>query len=244
MLPSASFNITTNGGNPVTTGSPNFTLDGTIPISAATVRIEGLSAAPQWTTTSSFRFNLTLVNQNNTLKVQTLDDDGNVTDERIFSVTYTNGIPNGVDFTTGAIPQSPPYTVQFFDASTAPNVSGWTWDFGDGGVSSVQNPQHTFATWGTFDVQLEIQATGGPFSITKPVDVGVPIPSDFDQDGDVDLSDFGMMQTCLTAPGEPQLDPACQAMRLDIDQDVDQDDLALFLSCISGAGIPAAPNCP
>lgn len=44
-------------------------------------------------------------------------------------------------------------TVQFIDStSNVPN--SWTWDFGDGGSSSLQSPAHTYAASGTYTVSL------------------------------------------------------------------------------------------
>lgn len=43
-------------------------------------------------------------------------------------------------------------TVQFTDAS--PNATSWSWDFGDGNTSSVQNPLHTYAADGVYTVTL------------------------------------------------------------------------------------------
>mgnify|MGYP002622624720 CR=1 FL=1 len=69
------------------------------------------------------------------------------------------------------------------------------------------------------------------------------VQADFDSDGDVDQSDFGKFQACLTGPGVPQLDPACEPMRLDLDNDVDMEDFGIFQACITGANNPADLNC-
>ena len=69
------------------------------------------------------------------------------------------------------------------------------------------------------------------------------IPGDLDHDGDVDQEDFGLFQACLTGPGEPQQDPACQDARLDTDVDVDQDDFGLFQLCITSPNQAANPTC-
>lgn len=42
--------------------------------------------------------------------------------------------------------------VDFTDAST--NVDAWSWDFGDGNTSTLQNPTHTYAVDGTYNVCL------------------------------------------------------------------------------------------
>ena len=34
------------------------------------------------------------------------------------------------------------------------SVDGWEWDFGDSGTSTQQNPTHTYAGFGQYDVQL------------------------------------------------------------------------------------------
>ena len=46
----------------------------------------------------------------------------------------------------------------------------WSWDFGDGGTSTAQNPTHTYATPGTYSVTLTVRRTSGntlSMSITK-----------------------------------------------------------------------------
>ena len=45
--------------------------------------------------------------------------------------------------------------VDFTDASTSgATITSWSWDFGDGNASTVQNPSHTYATGGTYTVCL------------------------------------------------------------------------------------------
>jgi len=63
-----------------------------------------------------------------------------------FSATPTSGIaPLGVTFT---------------DQSTG-DITSWSWDFGDSGSSSAQNPSHTYCTPGTYDVSLTVSGDGG-----------------------------------------------------------------------------------
>lgn len=66
---------------------------------------------------------------------------------------------------------------------------------------------------------------------------GELVRADFDRDRDVDMSDWGHMQTCLTSSYQPQNDPACVDARLDADLDVDEQDVARFLNCLTGAGL-------
>ncbi|MCG8335465.1 MAG: M28 family peptidase [Proteobacteria bacterium] len=63
----------------------------------------------------------------------------------------------------------------FTDTSTAPtgeNITAWSWNFGDGNTSTLQNPVHTYATAGSYNVSLAVtDSTGGTDSISKNVTV-------------------------------------------------------------------------
>jgi len=77
------------------------------------------------------------------------------------------------------------------------------------------------------------------------VDAGgcpLPVPGDFDRDGDVDQANFGRLQACLSGSGVVYL-PGCELADLQSDGDVDQDDLMIFRRCMSGANVLADPNC-
>ena len=67
---------------------------------------------------------------------------------------------------------------------------------------------------------------------------------DHDLDGDVDITDFGWFQQCLT---EEATDPpsilACECADFNNDGKVNQSDLPIFLQCLSGPDIPADPAC-
>ncbi len=71
----------------------------------------------------------------------------------------------------------------------------------------------------------------------------IPVRMDFDQDGDVDQADFGVVQRCFSSPGTPQTDPACAGVLLDGDVDVDVSDLAIFHECMRGPGVEPDPAC-
>jgi PKD domain/Immune inhibitor A-like, MAM domain len=61
--------------------------------------------------------------------------------------------------------------VSFTDRSSGP-VSGWLWDFGDGGGSTEQNPSHAFAAEGIYDVTLTADFPEGPQVRARSVAVG------------------------------------------------------------------------
>src|SRR5579862_7508883 len=51
-------------------------------------------------------------------------------------------------------------SVQFTDESSNAPTS-WSWDFGDGGSASVQNPAHVFSRPGAYRVKLTSSNTSG-----------------------------------------------------------------------------------
>ena len=48
-------------------------------------------------------------------------------------------------------------TVSFFDMSWPDEINTWMWDFGDGNTSTEQNPVHTYAEEGQYNVVLMIE---------------------------------------------------------------------------------------
>jgi PKD repeat protein len=61
-------------------------------------------------------------------------------------ITVVN-IPNA-DFVADKTKGITPFTVYFSDKSTG-NPTGWKWDFGDGAMSTEQNPSHVYTTSGS-----------------------------------------------------------------------------------------------
>jgi PKD repeat protein len=61
-------------------------------------------------------------------------------------------------------------TASFTDM-TSGTPSNWAWDFGDGNTSTTQNPTHTYAAAGTYNVCLTITDSCGTDSTCMPVDV-------------------------------------------------------------------------
>lgn len=76
----------------------------------------------------------------------------------------------------------------FTDASTDDNddITGWAWDFNDptsgtNNTSDQQNPAHTFATAGTYNVSLTVTDGGGEESTPKIVAVTVTVGTPVNQ---------------------------------------------------------------
>ncbi len=55
------------------------------------------------------------------------------------------------------------FTAHFADLSTSSygNISGWLWSFGDGDVSTLQNPDHIYAQAGSYPVTLTVVSSNG-----------------------------------------------------------------------------------
>jgi len=83
------------------------------------------------------------------------------------------------DFTTSG-PRSglPPLTVAFVDRSTG-DVTGWNWDFGDGGTATSQSPTHIYTLPGTYTVTLTVVNLTGDDSEVKTgyITVDLPLPT-------------------------------------------------------------------
>ena len=69
---------------------------------------------------------------------------------------YNNPVPN---FTVDIPKGCPIHCVKFTDLSTIPApdvIQGWSWNFGDGGTSSIQNPPHCYDQTGIYTVTLTV----------------------------------------------------------------------------------------
>jgi len=75
--------------------------------------------------------------------------------ENISSITVTS---LSASFTANQSSGLAPLAVQFTDTSTDQPTT-WSWNFGDGGTSTLQNPVHTYARAGVYAVNLS--ATNG-----------------------------------------------------------------------------------
>ena len=79
------------------------------------------------------------------------------------------------DFSADITAGVAPLTVQFTDESETDGqtINSYSWVFGDGGTSTVANPQHTYTNEGTFTVRLTITTSGGSDVETKTAFISV-----------------------------------------------------------------------
>jgi uncharacterized protein (TIGR02145 family) len=91
-------------------------------------------------------------------------DSGGIVDSEAQQLTVTssgggNALPVAA-FTGSPTGGIAPLTVNFTDQS-ANSPTSWLWDFGDGGMSTQQNPSHTYYTSGTHSVGLFVTNSYG-----------------------------------------------------------------------------------
>jgi len=81
-----------------------------------------------------------------------------------------------------------PLTVQFNDTSTG-TPTNWNWSFGDGALSTVQNPVHTYTTAGNYSVSLNVTNTDGSNLTVKDGYLTIFPTGDFNHNWQVDIGD-------------------------------------------------------
>jgi hypothetical protein len=105
----------------------------------------------------------------------------------------------------------------------------------------------TGAAAGQWDVVVTTCAGGALSAGFQVASACSTIPQDTDGDGDVDLGDFGVFQTCFNGPnrsysGGPQVEDKCRCMDENPDDgDVDLTDFGRFQACFNGPN--RTPNC-
>lgn len=67
-------------------------------------------------------------------------------------------------------------TIQFKDLSSGSPAS-WSWDFGDGQTSTLQNPSHKYAASGNYTVKLTATNPGGSDTDTKTAYITIALPT-------------------------------------------------------------------
>lgn len=99
----------------------------------------------------------------------------NCSDSYTTTVTVGNVVPSCVaDFYSYADSNNV-QLIQFIDNS-AGSPTSWSWDFGDGATASTQNPNHTYAATGSYNVTLSISSANCSDTYTTTVVVGNVTP--------------------------------------------------------------------
>ncbi len=85
-------------------------------------------------------------------------------------------VPPTANFSGSPTSGCPTLTVNFTDQSTG-DITGWSWDFGDGGTSTLQNPSHDYVNPGNYTVSLTVTGPGGSDTNTKTNYITVEDPA-------------------------------------------------------------------
>ncbi|NIA31448.1 MAG: S8 family serine peptidase, partial [Actinobacteria bacterium] len=107
-----------------------------------------------------------------------------------YNAVYSGTVPPVADFSASPLTGCAPLTVSFTDQSTG-DITSWSWDFGDGGSSTDQNPSYEYTTAGTFTVALTVTGPGGSDTATK---------TDYITVGEAPVADFNADQTSGSCP--------------------------------------------
>ncbi len=117
---------------------------------------------------------------------------GNDSETKVNYITVNSLVAPISDFTANQTTITEGGTVNFTDLSTEVPTS-WSWNFGDGGVSTLENPSHTYSTAGTYTVSLVATNAAGNDSETKINYITV------NSAGAAPVSNFIAGQTTITA---------------------------------------------
>jgi PKD repeat protein len=96
-----------------------------------------------------------------------------------FSQTVTVYDPPNADFDVSATTGVAGVTAFTFSKSLTDRISGWAWDFGDGGTSGEAQPVHIYQSPGSYTVSLTTSGDWGSSTKTRDglISVGNSAPS-------------------------------------------------------------------
>jgi PKD repeat protein len=113
--------------------------------------------------------------------------------------------PVTADFTASPTDGIAPLTVQFTDTSTG-NPDAWSWDFGDGGISSEQNPEHEYGNPGTYSVSLTATNSTYSSSDTEAKASSISVRSVlFEDDFEASLAAWTLVGNVDLYTGDPKI---------------------------------------
>lgn len=143
-----------------------------------------------YTTTGTYTISLTVTTVSGC--TQTLSVPGGI----------ITGTPPVVNFSASPLNACASQSISFINSSvTTPGAQvGWLWDFGDGGSSADENPQHVFTDTGAITVTLTVSNNGCRNSGTQVLQVRPPVAG-FTYTFDCNTQQITFTDTSLVDPG-------------------------------------------
>lgn len=136
-----------------------FDFDGTVSGPPGTIYTWNFSSAGNPSSSNQVDVNGVSFSQSGTIPITLSGDDG-ICQESITQNIYLYQEPT-INFTLNPGLQCVPFNAQFVDNSWAETGITYSWDFGDGGTSSEENPSHLYTQVGNFPVTLTISTASG-----------------------------------------------------------------------------------
>jgi len=91
---------------------------------------------------------------------------GSIYSDYLPLVTSSNPTVPTANFSSNVTSGNVPFNVLFTDTSTG-SPTAWSWNFGDGGSATTQNPTHNYSTAGNYTVTLTVSNSAGNNTTTK-----------------------------------------------------------------------------
>lgn len=111
------------------------------------------------------------------------------------SATVSSSAPVA-DFASNITSGHAPLSVTFTSTSSG-NITGYSWNFGDGTTGTAQNPSHSYGTAGTYTVSLSVTGPSGTNTSTKASYINIWQPTVTSQPP---IAGFTVDKTSGTAP--------------------------------------------
>jgi PKD repeat protein len=158
------------------------------------------------------------------------------------AVVFSCGFPE-VYFWGSPLHGIPPVTVAFHGEPLTPDITSWSWDFGDDSTSALQNPSHSYdSNVGAYTVSLIATGFHGADTVIYVDYVSFALQydcGDVNGDGAVDISDRVYLQAFIFGGGPAPIGSG----DVNCDTSVDISDCVYLINYIFGGGPAPCAAC-